>query len=99
MNYELHDGQLCPKDEARWKQMIVYHKQAGKSFPEIPAEQWYYFYIMGLEQGKLDTGERIFDKLYSQMKKDFELVNLGNWDKSWIKSNILELKKEFDGGK
>lgn len=37
----------------------------------------------------------IFDEIYKRMKKDFELVNMGNWDKSWIKLNILELRKEY----
>lgn len=54
MTYELHNGQLIPKDGKRWLEMIAYHNSAGKSFPVVPAEQWYYFYVMGLEQGLLE---------------------------------------------
>ena len=39
--------------------------------------------------------ERIFEELYEQMQKDFELVNMGVWDKSWIKSNVLKLREKY----
>lgn len=39
--------------------------------------------------------KNIFEDIYTKMERDFNLVQMGNWDKSWMKSNILELKQKY----
>ena len=51
--------------------------------------------IIALKKEHFSIIERIFDELYKQMKRDFELVQIGDWDKSWIRSNILKLKEKY----
>lgn len=86
MNYKLHNGQLTPKDGKRWLEMVAYHKQANKSFPEIPAEQWYYFYIMGLMQGKIE----VFDNLEKSCNEPYGL-KVGSQAYKDIKNKSLKI--------
>jgi hypothetical protein len=40
----------------------------------------------------------IFHQIYDKIKRDFNLVQMGDWNKSWIKKDILELKKKYCEG-
>lgn len=80
--YELKDGQLTPKDGAEWLSMIALHKFAGKNFPIIPAEQWYYFYIMGKLEAK-DESEKRFREFLNKFDYHNSAFILEKYDEAF----------------
>ena len=51
--------------------------------------------MIALQNEHSSNIQNIFEELYEQMRRDFELVHMGDWDKSWIRSNIIKIKEKF----
>jgi len=57
------------KDRRRWLEMVSYHKLAQENFPNNPADQWYYFYCVGIKQGKSEIVRLEELKKFIKIKK------------------------------